>query len=840
MGGIAAYHIERVYQQLPGNREAPTDRPRPVESWTAQQLGVHPAIHGTTPLDAGTDSESAFVLPAYLARDHDQQLRDHLVRASCGEQATLVLVRGGSCTGKTRTAFEAVRSCLSDWQLVFPKNAKRLLALLDAGADALPPRTVLWLNEAQNYLLGTDAAEAAAALHSRLELPGPLVVLGTLWPEYHRTLTGTPEPGRDAHPNARALLDQAELVDVPATFTDQELRDGGVRRDRSVATAIRTSIGGRITQTLAAGPQLIDRYEQATGPHGPYGRAVITAAMDARRLGHTSPLPARLLRAAAPGYLTEEQRAAADPDTWFDHAVHYAREKVMGVAGSLEPVADPDGMGALPDVYRVSDYLDHHARTVRRDRVPPDFFWTAVHHHAASPADLYELAHAARSRGRLGLAAGLYQQAVDAGEVEAFVELVQLTERAEDTEGAERHARRAADAGIPEALWGLAADRKLYGDAEGARRLYRHAADAGDPYSLRKLAQWREEAGDDEGARQLYTQAADGGDPYSLRELVRWREEAGDTEGVKLLYQRAADAGDGEALLELARWLKATGDAEGAERYARQAADAGDIMAPDQLVHWRVEAGDAEGVKRLYQQAADAGDGEALLELAQWHEEAGDAEGARRLYQRAADAPYALLALVRLRERTGDPAEAERLAERAAEAGDTRALRLLAPLRARAGDAAGAERLAQRACEAGDAGVLEDLAQLRADAGDAEGARRLYQRAADAGDIRALRELTRLRERAGDRAGAEQLAQRACEAGNTWVLETLAQLRADAGDAESAKRLYQQAADAGAVNALLGLVRLREEAGDVEGAARLRRFGLAADGSPAQPWVVGN
>ncbi|MEU2060362.1 hypothetical protein [Streptomyces sp. NPDC013455] len=42
--------------------------------------------------------------------------------------------------------------------------------------------------------------------------------------------------------------------------------------------------------------------------------------MDARRLGHTSPAAA-LLEAAAPGYLTERQRADADPDTCSAHAL---------------------------------------------------------------------------------------------------------------------------------------------------------------------------------------------------------------------------------------------------------------------------------------------------------------------------------------------------------------------------------------------------------------------------------------------------------------------------------------------------------------------------------------
>ncbi|MBV6703317.1 hypothetical protein KV557_40605 [Kitasatospora aureofaciens] len=219
-GGVAAGYIGVLRQHLADGQVARIDRPRPVVEWTAQQLGVHPAIHGVNP----PDNDYAFVLPTYLERDHDQKLRSCLLNAACGEQAVLVLVRGSSCSGKTRAAFEAVRACLHGWQLAFPKTPRALLDLLNAGA--LAAHTVLWLNEAQNYLDGPGGEEAAAALRSRMEESGPLLVLGTLWPEYHHNLTATPQPGQrttDAHPNARALLDQAVLVDVPPSFTAEAL-----------------------------------------------------------------------------------------------------------------------------------------------------------------------------------------------------------------------------------------------------------------------------------------------------------------------------------------------------------------------------------------------------------------------------------------------------------------------------------------------------------------------------------------------------------------------------------------------------------------------------------------
>ncbi|MFB8272999.1 tetratricopeptide repeat protein [Streptomyces sp. NPDC055955] len=427
---------------------------------------------------------------------------------------------------------------------------------------------MLWLNDAQNFLIGTDAEEAAAALQSRLERPGPLVILGTLWPEHYRTLTATPESAKGTYPNARSLLHGVNPVDVPVSFTATALQSSLVHHDRSLATAMSTCTSGRIAQTLAAGPQLVDHYHQGTSLN-PCGHAVVTAAMDARRLGHTSPLPAAFLTAAAPGYLTEQQRAAADPDTWFAHALNYARERVMGVVAALEPVAGTDGMGALPGIYRLSDYLDHHARTIRSRAFPPRSFWTAAGDYAASTADLEALAAAADHRGRYGIAADLYQRAADAGGTDALSELAWRRGQAGDLRGAEQLLQRLIDAGDPGALSQLAQLRQRAGNFDGAEALAQRAADTGDPGPLVELA-WRlGEAGDLDGAERVAQRAADAGNVNALVRLARRLGEAGDLDGAERLAQQAADIGGRDALIRLARAHERDGDPEGAKRWRR-------------------------------------------------------------------------------------------------------------------------------------------------------------------------------------------------------------------------------------------------------------------------------
>ncbi|MCZ1001232.1 hypothetical protein O1M63_29265 [Streptomyces mirabilis] len=144
------------------------DRPRPVGSWSLQRLGVHAAIPGHRAGPGGT----GFVVPAYVPRPHDDQLRARLTGAVAEEACLLVVVRGESCTGKTRTAAEALKETVpDDFQLLFPATADDLLAAL--AADALGQRSVLWLNEAQDYLDGPAGEAVAAALLRRLDADGP-------------------------------------------------------------------------------------------------------------------------------------------------------------------------------------------------------------------------------------------------------------------------------------------------------------------------------------------------------------------------------------------------------------------------------------------------------------------------------------------------------------------------------------------------------------------------------------------------------------------------------------------------------------------------------------------
>ena len=152
--------------------------------------------------------------------------------------------------------------------LIYPSPPRALLA----GLPKVEPRTVVWLNEAQSYLhtSATDLGEqAAAGLRELLRDPrrAPILVLGTMWPEFFHTLaTADRSPESTArHSQARALLSGHEIY-VPDSFTARALDDlrAAARTDPRLALASQKAEHGEVTQFLAGAPELLRRYRGAS------------------------------------------------------------------------------------------------------------------------------------------------------------------------------------------------------------------------------------------------------------------------------------------------------------------------------------------------------------------------------------------------------------------------------------------------------------------------------------------------------------------------------------------------------------------------------------------------
>lgn len=118
-----------------------------VLSVDAQVLGVHKAIE----VDGAGSA-----LPVYVPRDVDESpggIRHKLREAA--RRGGLVVLVGGSSTGKTRSAYEAVRDLFPDWWLVHPDPDDPQWPGKLTQTKIAP--TVVWLDELQRYFEGAHS-----------------------------------------------------------------------------------------------------------------------------------------------------------------------------------------------------------------------------------------------------------------------------------------------------------------------------------------------------------------------------------------------------------------------------------------------------------------------------------------------------------------------------------------------------------------------------------------------------------------------------------------------------------------------------------------------------------
>jgi hypothetical protein len=722
----------------------------------------------------------------------------------------MIVLVGDSSSGKTRALWEAIGHLPGDWQVWSPADARALnygLANVSIG-----PRMVVWLNDAHNYLdpgLTQMAGDNAARLRELIIDPSaePVLVAATLWPWKWQQFAAQPREHplsagsrsqEDELAQVATLLENSTYIPVPNSFQGDDLAAmrAAAARDPRIALAVRHAPAGKITQYLAGALKLLERYNAAPSET----KAVIDAAIDARRLGHANRLPERLLLEAAPGYIDDETWDRLD-DSWAVQALHAATLDWRGLDGPLTHIRPRPGE-PVPDEpeYRLADVVEQAGTRVRRYAAPPVELWAAATQYGHA-GDLNAMAHAAQIRGRYRHAAALYLKAADAGNTWAMMELAQML--------------------------------KKTGDVASAIHLYRQAADAGRTSAVLKLAQLQTEAGHATGAESLYRQAADAGDGRAMWELAQIRERAGDHAEAEQLAVMAADAGEIGTLRQLAEMRGPSVHVDAyttSEEYVEMQTRALDEIAAEAM--------------RLYEQAAEAGHSWAVREPAQMQREAdddsGDDLGGTRLPAQAAETAHMriLWRSARDREQAGDWAGAEERYQQAADMGDTSVIADLARMRERAGDQVQAEQLAVTAAKAGNGGPLVELMRMREGAGDQVGAEHLATVAAGTGSTGALQDLARIRDRAGDHFRAARLYERAADAGHTSSLKDLARMLEEAGDQAGAKRWRVRAVNFGVTGALEDLAQTRERAGDHAGAEHLRRFGLDASGNSAGPWNI--
>ncbi|WP_019058675.1 tetratricopeptide repeat protein [Streptomyces prunicolor] len=663
------------------------------------RLGVHRPIRVT-----GTGSSA---LPAYVPRDLDSRdgggLRALIETAA--RDGGFVLVVGGSSVGKTRSLHEAVLALLPDWWLLHPADGGRIADL----ADRAPGPLVVWLDELQNHVSGAHQL-TAATVRALLTRPHPVLLVGTLWPHYYDTWTATPTSphDEDRHRAERELLKLAEVVTLGIDLSPAERERAATlaASDDRLRVALESEDFG-LTQVIAGAPQLVHRWETA----GPYARALLTAAVDATLMGVQSAVTENLLRAAAPGYCNPWQRAGAPAD-WFEEALGYATQPLLGATSALVPVSHGPEMGRA-DGYRVADYLLHHTSRAQRAVPPPETFWQACADHLTDHTDALRTGAAAAARQRIAAAVPLLRKAVEGGSVSAMQELGELYRRTGDAAGAEEMADRLTASDDP----GAALHRTLLAGWDFEELL--ELAEAGNEYAVSDVV----EHGHPQLALSVLLKHFDPNDMWSWYRLAELFHDEGQNDRALPILEMLHERDDEDVIVFLAELLQEEGNIERLYELTEEGYFAAAWCLAD-LLHEKGRTD--EGIELLWD-FVDQGSGDTDFMLVHLLGKRGDLD---TLMERAADghADAAREAVRLLRDR-GDVEQA---------------IAVLTPLADEGGYIRG--ELAELLCSTGRLDAL----RARAEAGDTYAVRELTRLAIEAGD---LEEAIRLHAKVGQTSG---------------------------------------------------------------------------------------
>ena len=854
---------QRRYGDLEQDTEA-TEHPRRrggaafgnrVDRWDPFALGVHHPIAG--PQHSPPGSPDLPVLPLYVARQHDQRLREHLDPGR--PDPGMVVLVGGSCTGKTRSAYEAVLSCLPGWRLVRPETGADLVHLLaDQMVDS---ETVLWLNETQAYLDGEHGEEAAAALRKLLTGTLRIAVVGTMWDTDWAALTTRTAVGAPGHPQARELLDQSAVkIAVPASFTGQALTELSqvAHGDPRLAEAFHAALGtGEFAQVLAGGPWLIDFYTHGAGPHT---KAVLDAAIDAWLLGHHAPLPAAMLEVAAAGYLNKRERAVSV--NWLDDALAQATTKIKGAVAPLTAVRTRRGAGAA-DGFLVADYLLQHASRNPRPPLQPTEVWEALASHTVRADDHLRIAQGAMKRGYGHQAVLHFRSAAESSSVDdspvrqrdvpvlshvgpawradsaPAIELFDAHGHLAPLMSHERISFNVYDESAGTPIWsgtssgdvaqsaqrGLAELLERAGHLDEATELQRQLAEQGNRSAPGKLAELLERTGHiDEAVATWRTLAAtDEMDDYPMRALTGLLARAGRIDEAVEVAQQMADSGYSYAIEELAGLLENAGKLNEAIAVWQILTQRDDIYAMRMLAALLEGAGRIEEALAVWKDAAERGETFGIEALAGALERAGRVDEAAAAWQPAAQGgdTYAVRMLAGLLQRAGRIDEAVALWAPAAERGESSAIEALARLHEQAGEIDEAIAAWQHLAASDETSdyPMRALAGLLERAGRTDEAAAVWQRAVEHGDPLAVSGLAGLLERAGRTSEAAAVWQPATQKGDIYAMRALAGLLERAGRTDEAAAVWQRAVEHGDPLAVSGLAGLLERAGRTSEAA---------------------
>lgn len=180
--------------------QSASPRGTPISQTQPLSLGIH-----TTAL-AGDEADQ---ISTYVEREHDAPLRDIVHAGPWQERRTVLVLVGNEDSGKTRSAWEAVRTLPEGWVLWAPPTAQDL----EMGMPLIRPRTVIWLDNLERFW-GVDLTQYDGT-------QPPVMIVATMRSHYWERA------------NSDVFKRRAIVIHVPDRVSEREAANLGRRPSRS-------------------------------------------------------------------------------------------------------------------------------------------------------------------------------------------------------------------------------------------------------------------------------------------------------------------------------------------------------------------------------------------------------------------------------------------------------------------------------------------------------------------------------------------------------------------------------------------------------------------------------
>jgi tetratricopeptide (TPR) repeat protein len=676
--------------------------------------------------DLGTDHEAVGIgtdpdqPEEYVPRDIDARLREMLLAAQQIDGPVMVVLRGASKAGKSRTLFEAASSDqrLRDAFVIAPDGTDGLRQAMDPrlALDLAPGPLLVWLDDLERFMIGEPCGMRPELLDELAAWSRPVIILATAGGRAAESVT------------INAVLPFERLYGDPRVWTvslSSELSDSEehtvCRRyePEVAATIVEHGIGEYLVAAPALARKLDGERHQPGDPLSPEGAAIVWAAIDWSRSGMQRPVPEGILHQLWVCY----GRGWQPGEEAFTDALRWAERPIYRTIALLQ--REQDGFRAYDWITAYADRS--HTRPLN------DAAWRIT----CEAADQQEVL----AVGSAALARHHYQHAVDA------------FRRGVTSEDLGTRALSEFNLGI--ALSGQ-------GRAEDAKTAYRRAIDAGHPYwspvAMLRFGNLLDAEGDSQAAREMYKRAIASGNvgvaPVAMINLGEIYHREGNLLAALETLQEAMSSGHAvfaaAAVVVTADVLVDRGMAAQARELLEGVCDEGPpdsaAMAALSLGKLLIRTGETANAATVLRRAIDSGHYEygpwAAITLGEMLAAAGDLAGARDAFKKAISsghaecAPRAEVDLGVLLFSENDVTGAEKLFRHASESVfpkiAARGMINLGELLSAQGDPEAVEAFT-RASESGDPDIAPaaalELGNLLAASSDPQGARLAYERA---------------------------------------------------------------------------------------------------------------